>query len=133
MYMRHSKKTDASKPDSHPINYDNVTYCSLQGASQRLEHLESVRQWILITSECPRPGVNLLSSSQMLCQKTIQLRPSRVMSEYEVVMKAIRSGNACAVMASDQFTPQQQARLGRLSKLYRCEIFFTRSDHQPLH
>ncbi|CAM3586485.1 hypothetical protein [Vibrio aerogenes] len=131
MFMRRSKKSGTQF--THPVSYDLNPFSPVfHHISQRLESLKSVPQWILITAECPRPEMALLLSSQ-LCQKTIQLRPSRCMNEYEVVMKAIRSGNACAIMASGHFSSQQQASLNRLSRQHQCEVFFAHSTCQSLH
>jgi cell division inhibitor SulA len=104
---------------------DNV----LHQLSQLSEH----QQWILFTAECPRPQLDLLSSYHIATHKVIHIRSSQYQSELEIIIKAIESGNASAIVASHQISPSQQARLKQLAKKNQCEVFFVEGSINKYH
>jgi hypothetical protein len=100
---------------------------------RRLAQLSQMHQWIFVTSECPRPNSKRLLGHNILCHKIIQLKPSRTLSEYEVVQKAIQTGNASAVIVSDRLTATQQNHLTDMAQSFHCEIFFMQNLQRAYH
>ncbi|SJN56695.1 hypothetical protein RND59_14415 [Vibrio ruber] len=99
----------------------------------RLAQLSRLPQWILVTSESYRPDLRALDSYKIPSHQVVQLRPSRTMDEYHVIRKAILSGNACAIVASQQLTEQAQTRLIQLGQQYHCEVFFVAESNRHYH
>ncbi|KUI99332.1 hypothetical protein [Vibrio sp. MEBiC08052] len=99
----------------------------------RLAQLSRLPQWILVTSESYRPDLRSLDSHKIPGHQVVQLRPSRTMDEYHVIRKAILSGNACAIVASQQLTEQAQTQLIQLGKQYHCEVFFVADPSRRYH
>ncbi|MCK6265091.1 hypothetical protein KP803_17570 [Vibrio sp. ZSDE26] len=99
----------------------------------RLSGLSHSHQWILFTSDCPRPDFNQFSSSKVSCNKIIHMKPSQSMSELETVTKAIKSGNACAIVASNNIDQVNQALLKTLASHHECEVFFVEGRGQKYH
>ncbi|MFW7522740.1 hypothetical protein ACODM8_01190 [Vibrio ostreicida] len=99
----------------------------------RLAGLSHSDQWILFTAECPRPDYNQFSSYKVLCKKILQMKPSQRLSEVDIVAKAIKSGNASAIVASDNITQIERSWLHNLANQYHCEVFFVESGANHYH
>ena len=99
----------------------------------RLAGLSIQQQWIFFTSECPRPDYAQFSASNVSCKKIIQLKPSHTQSEIEIVVKAIQSGNASAVVASNKIDGANKARLKKLALSHGCEVFFVEGRLNQYH
>ncbi len=100
---------------------------TMDGSEQllsKLAVLSQQKQWVLFTSECPRPNFDQLSASNICCKNIIQMKASQQLSEMEIVIKAIKSGNASAVVASKDIAPINQFRLRDIGLRYQCEVFF---------
>lgn len=91
---------------------------------EKVSQLTSKPQWILLTAECPRPSVSQIMHFHKLGNHMVQMKPSVNLSQYQVVEKAIRSGNACAVIANGCFSQDEQRRLSSLATHYHCEVIF---------
>ncbi|MEZ8101851.1 hypothetical protein [Vibrio bivalvicida] len=100
-----------------PMSIDNTTLSRLAGLSGQ-------QQWILFTAECPRPDYEQFASYHVSCKKIIQMKPSQKQSEFEIVKKAIESGNASAVIASNNIPMIEQSLLRVHGKQFQCEVFF---------
>ncbi len=90
----------------------------------KLAVLSLQKQWILFTSECPRPNFEQLTASNICCKNVIQMKSSQLLSEVDIVIKAIRSGNASAVVASNNIAAINQSMLREIGLRYQCEVFF---------
>ncbi|KII79433.1 SulA-like leucine-rich domain-containing protein [Vibrio renipiscarius] len=99
----------------------------------RLAGLSIQQQWIFFTAECPRPNHAQFSASNVRCQKIIQLKSSNSQSELEIVIKAIQSGNASAVVASNQIDSINQSLLQNLAQSHGCEVFFVEGRVNQYH
>lgn len=99
----------------------------------KLAVLSQQKQWILFTSECPRPDFDQLSASSICCKNVIQMKPSQQLSEVEIVIKAIKSGNASAIVASDSIAPANQSMLRDIGLRYQCEVFFVEGRVNKYH
>ncbi|WP_070967744.1 SulA-like leucine-rich domain-containing protein [Vibrio sonorensis] len=99
----------------------------------RLAQLSNQSQWILFTSECPRPDYEQFASHQVRCQQIIQMKPSQKKSEMEIVIQAIKCGNASAVVASSQIEPINQQLLKELAAKHQCEVFFVEGRASKYH
>ncbi|WP_319536808.1 SulA-like leucine-rich domain-containing protein [uncultured Vibrio sp.] len=99
----------------------------------KLAVLSQQKQWILFTSECPRPNFDQLAASNICCKNVIQMKPSQQLSEVEIVVKAIRSGNASAVVASNDIAPMNQSMLRDIGLRYQCEVFFVEGRVNQYH
>jgi cell division inhibitor SulA len=99
----------------------------------RLSGLSNTQQWILFTSECPRPDFEQFSSSKVSCNKIIHMKASQSMSELETVTKAIKSGNASAVVASTNIDQVNQGLLRSLASQHDCEVFFVEGRGHKYH
>ncbi|MDV6250835.1 SulA-like leucine-rich domain-containing protein [Vibrio sp. EA2] len=99
----------------------------------KLAVLSQQKQWILFTSECPRPNFDQLTASNICCKNVIQMKPSQQLSEVEIVVKAIRSGNASAVVASTDIAPMNQSMLRDIGQRYQCEVFFVEGRVNQYH
>lgn len=111
---------------TQPMNIDNTTLSRLAGLSNQ-------KQWILFTAECPRPNYDQFASGQVSCKKIIQMKPSQTHSEFEIVIKAIQSGNASAVVASNNISPVEQSLLRDHALQYQCEVFFVEGRVNQYH
>lgn len=99
----------------------------------KLAVLSQQKQWILFTSECPRPNFDQLSASSICCKNVIQMKPSQQLSEVEIVIKAIKSGNASAIVASNSIAPTNQSMLREIGLRYQCEVFFVEGRVNKYH
>ncbi len=99
----------------------------------RLSSLSQHKQWILFTGECPRPQYNELSAHQIHCSRIIHMKPSQSQSEITIVMKAIQSGNASAIVASGNIDIVSQKLLQQLATEHHCEVFFLPTTQQQFH
>ncbi|MBR9789127.1 MAG: hypothetical protein GYB40_14455 [Vibrionaceae bacterium] len=99
----------------------------------KLAVLSQQKQWILFTSECPRPDFDQLTASNICCKNVIQMKPSQQLSEVQIVIKAIRSGNASAVVASNDIAPMNQSMLRDIGQRYQCEVFFVEGRVNQYH
>ncbi|MGO1296434.1 MAG: hypothetical protein ACTMIA_03885 [Vibrio sp.] len=100
---------------------------------QRLALLSNQRQWILYTAECPRPQISELSSYQVDFHKVIHMKPSQRHDEVAIVLQAIRSGTASAVVASHRIPTQLHQLLITTGKQHHCEVFFVPHHPTALH
>ncbi|QMV14271.1 hypothetical protein [Vibrio spartinae] len=99
----------------------------------RLAQLSQLPQWILVTSESYRPDLRSLDSHKIPGHQVVQLKASKTMDEYHVIRKAILSGNACAIVASQRLTEQARKQLIQLGQQYHCEIFFVADPNRHYH
>ncbi len=99
----------------------------------RLSTLSQYKQWILFTGECPRPQYNELAAHQIHCSRIIHMKPSQSQSEITIVMKAIQSGNASAVVASGNIDFVSQKLLKQLATEHNCEVFFLEPAAPQFH
>ncbi|CAH0540211.1 SulA-like leucine-rich domain-containing protein [Vibrio marisflavi] len=90
----------------------------------KLEVLSQQDQWILFTSECPKISSLDLTSSQVNPKKIIQMKPSHTQSELQIVVRAIKAGNASAIVASGKINIVNQNLLKQLAHEHHCEVFF---------
>ncbi len=90
----------------------------------QLARLSQRKRWILFTAQCPRPDYQQFSGFNIPCQQVLHMKPSQNLSEMEIVIKAIRSDNASAVVASSSIAPIHQELLQTLAKKHDCEVFF---------
>ncbi|MFM2590099.1 hypothetical protein [Vibrio sp. TBV020] len=111
---------------TQPMNIDNNTL-------HRLAGLSGQSQWILFTAECPRPNYDQFAASHVSCKKIIQMKPSHTQTEFEIVKKAIESGNASAVVASTNVSPVEQSLLKSLALQFQCEVFFVEGRVNQYH
>lgn len=131
MERRQTSNTTFSKynvlaQQTYPMNIDNRDL-------NRLAGLSNSQQWILFTAECPRPNYAQFETHNISCKKIIQMRSSQRQSELEIVIKAIKSGNASAIIASDQIAAVDQDFLQELAFEYHCEVFFVESRRSQYH
>ncbi|MBC5850046.1 SulA-like leucine-rich domain-containing protein [Vibrio metschnikovii] len=99
----------------------------------RLAQLSEQRQWILYTAQCPRPHYQQLSMHRIQCHKIIHMKASRSGSEIDIVLKAIQSGNASAIVASAGIDKANQRRLQHMAKQHQCEVFFLNKTSPVFH
>lgn len=99
----------------------------------RLAGLSNNKQWILFTADCPRPDYDQFVSCNISCTKIIQMKPSQTQSEFEIVVKAIKSGNASAVVASNNIALVEQSLLQKLAQEHLCEVFFVEGKVSQFH
>ena len=99
----------------------------------QLAVLSQQQQWILFTAQCPRPDFEQLAASNIRCQNIIQMKPSQQLSEVEIVIKAIQSGNASAVVASNEIALINQSMLRDIAQRYQCEVFFVEGRPSQYH
>ncbi|ABU71020.1 hypothetical protein VIBHAR_02055 [Vibrio campbellii ATCC BAA-1116] len=99
----------------------------------KLAVLSQQQQWVLFTAECPRPDFEQLAASNIRCQNIIQMKPSQQLSEVEIVIKAIQSGNASAVVASNKIALMNQSMLRDIAQRYQCEVFFVEGRVNKYH
>lgn len=99
----------------------------------RLAQLSEQRQWILYTAQCPRPRYQQLSMHRIQCHKIIHMKASHSDSEIDTVIKAIKSGNASAIVASANIDKVNQRRLQQMAKLHQCEVFFLNETSPIFH
>ena len=125
-HHRSVSKFNALAQPTHPLDIDDSSLARLAGLSNQ-------NQWILFTAECPRPDFAQFSSYKISCTKIIHMRPSQTQSELEIVMKAIKSGNASAVVASSNITSIDQVLLRSLGRQYQCEVFFVEGSSYKYH
>jgi len=111
---------------TQPMNINDTVLNRLAGLSMQ-------KQWIFFTAECPRPDYSQFAASNVSCQKIIQLKPSNSQSEVEIVIKAIKSGNASAVVASTQIDCVNQSLLHELALSHSCEVFFVEGRANQFH
>ncbi|MCL9783761.1 SulA-like leucine-rich domain-containing protein [Vibrio sp. S4M6] len=90
----------------------------------RLEVLSEQDQWILFTSECPKLSSMNFASSNINQTKVVQMKPSHTQSELQIVVRAIKSRNASAIVASSKIGVVDQVLLKQLAFENECEVFF---------
>lgn len=117
---------------SHPL-HSKAAHDFSPSILKRLSSLACKRQWVLLTSQCRRPTNNDLTRHNITSHTVVQIKPSSTLSEFEIVEKALRSRNACAVVASHSIPDHQQVSLRELAAQCGCEIFFTRDSSNYLH
>ncbi|WP_237665855.1 MULTISPECIES: hypothetical protein [unclassified Vibrio] len=99
----------------------------------RLAKLSQQKQWIFYTAQCPRPQYHQLAAYQIQCEKIIHLKASQTRSEIEIVMKAIQSNNASAIVASGDIDLISQKLLAHMAAEHQCEVFFLTSSTRAFH
>jgi hypothetical protein len=90
----------------------------------QLAQLSYGRQWILFTAQCPRPSQSQLSDFDINCNTIIHMKPSINHSEEEIVIKAIQSRNASAIVASDQLGYTAKSHILDCAAAHGCKVFF---------
>ncbi|MDC0609690.1 SulA-like leucine-rich domain-containing protein [Vibrio sp.] len=90
-------------------------------------------QWIWFTSQSIRPSLQQLSASNIPVNQVIQLKASAHLTEFEVARKAIKSGNASALVVSKQLSKLEQNILRDLSDEIGCQLFFIDSAKSLYH
>lgn len=118
-YSAYSAKTSHTDPSSPMM--------------AKLAELSHTQRWILFTAQCPRPEYEQLAAHYIHCNKVIHMKPSQTLSELEIVTKAIMSGNASAVIASNQIDYVSQSLLRALARSHRCEVFFVEGRVNKYH
>ncbi|MFB9134319.1 hypothetical protein ACFSJQ_05620 [Vibrio olivae] len=121
----HSKHNVLAQP-TKPLDIDARTLERIAGLSQQ-------QQWVLFTSECPRPDLQQLNAFNVLCKNVIHMKPSRTKSEIEIVIQAIKSQNASAIVASTNIDLINQKLLTQMAERYGCELFFVEGQHSQYH
>ncbi len=109
-------------------------YVAQAPAAQSISPIEQVAQslacasqsnkWVLFTGQCPKPDMQWLSKRNVDCTKVVYLKNSTTQPQIQVIMDAILSGNASAVVATndvDQVTQQQLIQLGEQNQ---CTVHF---------
>ncbi len=119
---------------NHTYNTPGYTTSGVNsGMMSRLANLSLQQQWILYTAQCPRPQYDELAAHHVQCGKIIHMKPSQSQSEIEIVMRAIQSGNASAIIASDHIDIVSQELLTQLAKEHHCEVFFLDNGQSAFH
>ncbi|MGR5421192.1 SulA-like leucine-rich domain-containing protein [Vibrio sp. PNB22_4_1] len=121
-YSRYNVLSQAT----HPMDVSDLLLAKLAVLSQQ-------QQWILFTAECHRPDFEQLTASNIRCQNIIQMKPSQQLSEVEIVIKAIQSGNASAIVASNNIALMNQSMLRDIALRYQCEVFFVEGRINKYH
>ncbi|PJC87785.1 hypothetical protein CSW98_01260 [Vibrio sp. HA2012] len=106
------------------VNTTNGFSSSVSLLSDRLALLSHKKQWVLFTSECPRPSYEELSRYHINCNNIIQIKHSSSLSEEEIVIKAIKAGTASAIIASDQLSASSRHVIEQIARQHHCEVFF---------
>ena len=114
------------------VNHHSVPLLNYPMLS-RLAQLSVQHQWILYTAQCPRPHYQQLSIHRIQCHKIIHMKASRSGSEIDIVLKAIQSGNASAIVASAGIDKANQRRLQHMAKQHQCEVFFLNKTSPVFH
>ncbi|MCG3721944.1 hypothetical protein EXA23_01275 [Vibrio cincinnatiensis] len=103
------------------------------GIMAKLANLSQKKQWIFYTAQCPRPQYHELAAHQVQCEKIIHLKASQAQSEIEIVIKAILSKNASAIVASGEIDIVSQKLLTQMGKENQCDVFFLTPLIHPFH
>ena len=119
---------------SHTANNLSTTHFNWQNQKESIKWLaglSSQKQWILFTSECPRPSLELFMAYKVSCNNIIHMKPSKTLCERDIVEKAIKSRNASAIVASNKVSLFDQRALRHLAIEYHCEVLFIEkgTDH----
>lgn len=117
---------------SNPLT-PSVTTGFSPDAQQRLAQLSAYKQWILLTAECSRPNEQQLQALHQRGHNMIQMKPSKSLSEWDIAMKAIQSGNASAVVVSNRMSPLKQRQLQAIAHRYHCEVLFVAGKSAHYH
>lgn len=124
---RHSySKYNVLAQPTQPMNIEDAILNRLAGLSMQ-------QQWIFFTAQCPRPDHAQFAASNVSCQKIIQLKSSNTQTELDIVIKAIQSGNASAVVASNQIDNISKSQLKDLALSHGCEVFFVEGRLNQYH
>lgn len=100
---------------------------------QRLREISQRNKWIMFTAECSREIFDELREDSYNYQHVVQLKPSKHDDEYEVVVKALCSGNASTVVASNNISPTERTQLQCLAIERRCDIYFVNGSELSYH
>ncbi|WP_261817265.1 SulA-like leucine-rich domain-containing protein [Vibrio gallicus] len=121
----------------------NNTYHSTQAKLSQCPMAESIvtllakvsiaKKWILFTAQTDLPEKQFFKKHQVECAKIVQLKPSSIHNEMEIVIRAIHNGNASAVVASNNFDSTTQAHLMRLAQQNDCCLIFNHAANTLLH
>ncbi|MEZ9339745.1 SulA-like leucine-rich domain-containing protein [Vibrio splendidus] len=99
----------------------------------RMALLSNQHQWLLFTAQTPRPSAKQLKQHNVCCERVIHMKASNQMNEVETVEKAIRSGNASAIVASTSIDSFSQQYLRTLGQRFQCEVFFIDENSERIH
>ncbi len=122
----HYSRANVLAQSTSPLDISGGTLCKLAELSEQ-------GQWIMFTNQCPRPDYMQMNAFNVRCNKVIHLKHSQTMSEFEVAMKAIQSGNASAVVATTTISPIERSLLQGLALQFQCEIFFVEGSLNQYH
>ncbi|NLS11356.1 hypothetical protein HGP28_00460 [Vibrio sp. SM6] len=90
-------------------------------------------RWVMVTHQCPRPDFNQLSSHAIRCQNVVHLKESHHFTEADIIIKAIDSGNASAIIASNHIDKITQQKLKAYAVARECVVFFINPSQTQLH
>ena len=107
-------------------NSDSTTFSRLATLSHR-------KQWILFTSHCPRPAQSEFSRYDINCNNIIHLKPSSLLTEEQIVLKAVQAGTASAVVASASLPHYARAKIQSIANENNCEVFFLAQPYSQHH
>ncbi|WP_102562911.1 SulA-like leucine-rich domain-containing protein [Vibrio sp. 10N.286.49.B3] len=123
--------------------YDHHSYFTglkvIQNDKKKVDYLNNLAQlsltkkWILFTAECDRPSKQNLKKHAIQYDYIIHMKRSLQLSEADVVEKAIRTGTASAIVASDRVSYLSQRHLHRLAIIHHCEVFFIPAKVYSVH
>ncbi|GLT19380.1 cell division inhibitor SulA [Vibrio zhanjiangensis] len=120
----------------HTTDHSAATYSHSANQTEsirRLAGLSRQNQWILFTAECPRPSLELFVAYKVSCNNIVHMKPSKTLPEMAIVEKAIKSGNASAVVASGNISLADQQLLTSLANQHHCEVFFIDKEYGHYH
>ncbi|USD64130.1 SulA-like leucine-rich domain-containing protein [Vibrio sp. SCSIO 43136] len=89
-----------------------------------LARLSHKSKWIYFTAQCQRPKQGWAKYARFTTSRLIHLMPSRHLTEKEVIIKALQSGNASAVVASERFSLIDKRHLKQRANQLGCELYF---------
>jgi cell division inhibitor SulA len=92
--------------------------------ASQLAHASTKSKWILFTGHCPKPDLNWLSARNVDCSKVVYLKNSEHSEQIKVIMDAILSGNAAAVVGTNAIDAISQQQLSKLGKDNDCSVHF---------
>ncbi len=117
--------TTNTLPDLGPSNAKFIAHLAFVSKSDK---------WVFFTNSCPKPDIHWLSKKDVDCSKVIYLKASSISDEIKVVMDAILSNNASAIVASDHIDTITQNQLISLGEQHDCFVSFIDNMYiRPLH
>jgi cell division inhibitor SulA len=92
--------------------------------ASQLAYASTKNKWILFTGHCPKPDLNWLSARNVDCSKVVYLKNSEHSEQIKVIMDAILSGNAAAVIGTNAIDAISQQQLSKLAQDNDCSVHF---------